>query len=57
MFAYYFLYETNRIENNASNNSSIVVCVFVAAVTFLSSRCLVTIRDTHTGTQIDERDL
>jgi uncharacterized membrane protein YozB (DUF420 family) len=30
----------DRIENNTSNNSSIVACVFVAAVTFLPSRCL-----------------
>jgi hypothetical protein len=27
-----------------SNNSSIVACVFVTAVTFLPSRCLATIR-------------
>jgi hypothetical protein len=28
------------IENDASNNSSIVACVFVATVMFLRSRCL-----------------
>jgi hypothetical protein len=33
-----------HIENDASNNSSIVACVFVIAVTFLPSRCLATIR-------------
>jgi hypothetical protein len=33
-------YDTGRIENDASNNSSIVACVFVAAVTFLPSHCL-----------------
>jgi hypothetical protein len=33
----------DRIENDASNISSIVACVFVAAVTFLPSRCLATI--------------
>jgi hypothetical protein len=38
---------TDRIENNVSNNSSIVVCVFIAAVTFLLSHCLATIRE-HT---------
>jgi hypothetical protein len=37
-------YDTDRIENNESNNSSIVMCVFVAAVTFLPSRCLTMIR-------------
>jgi hypothetical protein len=42
-------YDTGHIENDASNNSSIVACVFVTAVTFLSSRCLATIRGyTHT---------
>jgi hypothetical protein len=35
-------YDTNRIENDAFNNSSIVACVFVAAVTSLPSRCLAT---------------
>jgi hypothetical protein len=36
---------------NASNNSSIVACVFIATVMFLLRRCLATIRDTHTDTQ------
>jgi hypothetical protein len=31
------------IENDASNNSSNVVCVFVAGVTFLPSHCLAAI--------------
>jgi hypothetical protein len=31
------------IENSAPNDSSIVACVFIAAVTFLPSRCLATI--------------
>jgi hypothetical protein len=35
---------TERMENDASNNSSIVTCVFIAAVTFLPSRCLAMIR-------------
>jgi hypothetical protein len=35
-------YDADRIENDASNNSSIAACVFVAAVTFLPSRCLAT---------------
>jgi hypothetical protein len=30
----------DRVENDASNNSCIVACVFVAAVKFLPSRCL-----------------
>jgi hypothetical protein len=36
-------YYTDRIESYASNNSSTVACVFVAAVTFLPSRCLAAI--------------
>jgi hypothetical protein len=34
LIACFILYDTDRIENDVSNNSSIVVCVFVAAVTF-----------------------
>jgi hypothetical protein len=30
----------DRIENDTSNNSSIIACIFVAAVTFISSRFL-----------------
>jgi hypothetical protein len=37
-------YDTEHMENDASNNSSIVACVFVTAVMFLSTRCLATIR-------------
>jgi hypothetical protein len=33
-------YVTDRIDNDASNNSAIVSYVFVAAVTFLLGRCL-----------------
>jgi hypothetical protein len=36
-------YDTDRIENDASNNSPIAACVFVAAVTSLPSRYLATI--------------
>jgi hypothetical protein len=36
-----------NIENDASNNSSIVAYIFVTAVTFLSSLCLATIRGIH----------
>jgi hypothetical protein len=43
LIAYFPLYDTGHIENDMSNNSTIVVCVFVTAVTFLPSRCLVTI--------------
>jgi hypothetical protein len=42
--AYFPWYDTGHIENDASNNSSIVACVFVTAVTFLPSRCLATTR-------------
>jgi hypothetical protein len=43
LIAYFPSYDTDRIENDVSNNSSIVACVFVAAVTFLPSRYLATI--------------
>jgi hypothetical protein len=33
---YFFRHNTDRIKNDASNNSLIVACVFVAAVTFFS---------------------
>jgi hypothetical protein len=39
----------DRIENDTFSNSSVVACVFVAAVTFLSNRCLVTYTYKHTG--------
>jgi hypothetical protein len=43
LIAYFPWYNTSHIENDASNNSSVVACVFVIAVTFLPSRCLATI--------------
>jgi hypothetical protein len=36
-------YDTDRIEDTASNSSSIVACVFVATGTCLPSRCLTTL--------------
>jgi hypothetical protein len=45
LIAYFSLYDTGHIENDASNISSIVACVFVTAVNFLPSHCLATIRD------------
>jgi hypothetical protein len=42
-------YDKDRIENDASNNSSIVAYVYVAAVTFLSNRCLAAYTYRHTG--------
>jgi hypothetical protein len=48
--AYFPRYDTGHIENDASNNSSIVTCVSVTAVTFLPSRCLATIRGIHRHT-------
>jgi hypothetical protein len=45
LIAYFPSYNTGNIENDESNNSSIVLCVFVTAVKFLPSRCLVTIRE------------
>jgi hypothetical protein len=43
LIAYFRWYDTGHIENDASNNSSIVGCVFVTAVTFLPSRCVATV--------------
>jgi hypothetical protein len=40
LIPYFPWYDTGHIENDASNNSSIVACVFVTAVTFPPSRCL-----------------
>jgi hypothetical protein len=72
-----FLGRTNRLLSliphgphwkNASNNSYIVACEFITAVTFLPScflamikgclpsRCLVTMGNTHIDTQTDGRD-
>jgi hypothetical protein len=70
LIAYFPWYDTDRIENDVSNNSSIAACVFITALTFLLSRCLATIREflpipavtyqrhgnTHTDTQIDGRE-
>jgi hypothetical protein len=44
LIAYLSWYDTGHIENDASNNYSSVACVFVAAVTFLPSRCLASIK-------------
>jgi hypothetical protein len=67
LLAYFPLYDTGHIENDASNNSSIAARVFVIAVTFLPSscvakiggylpsHCLAIIGDTHTDTQNDRR--
>jgi hypothetical protein len=44
LIAYFPWYDTGHIENDASNNSSILGWVFVTVVTFLPSRCLATIR-------------
>jgi hypothetical protein len=43
LVAYFPWCDKGHIENHASNNSSIVACVFVTAVTFLRSRCVATI--------------
>jgi hypothetical protein len=52
-------YDTDHTENDASDNSSIVACVFIATGTCLPSRCLVTMkgytyRHRHTGLTTDE---
>jgi hypothetical protein len=43
LIAYFPWYDTGHIENDASNDSSVVACAFVTAVRFLPSCCLVTI--------------
>jgi hypothetical protein len=45
LIAYFPWYDTGHIKNEESNNSSIVACVFVTAVTLLQSRCLAMIRE------------
>jgi hypothetical protein len=51
LIAYFPWYDTGHIENDASNNSPIVACVFVTVVKFLPSRCLATMgKDTDTRT-------
>jgi hypothetical protein len=45
----------DRIETDASNNFSIVVFIFVAAVTFLPSRCVAMIWEyTYRHTELSE---
>jgi hypothetical protein len=43
LIAYFPWYDTDHNEIDASNNSSIVACLFVTRVTLLPSRCLATI--------------
>jgi hypothetical protein len=50
LIAYFPWYDTGHIENDASNNSSVVMCVFVTAVTSLPSRCLATTGDFYRAT-------
>jgi hypothetical protein len=50
-------YDTDRIENDASNISSIITCLRFAALMFLPSRCLVTAGDKPTDTKTDRRHL
>jgi hypothetical protein len=45
LIAYFPGCDTGSIWNDASNSSSIVACVFVAAVKFLPSRCLTKLRE------------
>jgi hypothetical protein len=40
LIAYFPWYDTGHIENDASNNTSVVACVFVTTITFLPSSCL-----------------
>jgi hypothetical protein len=42
LIAYFLWYDTGHIVNDASDNFSIVECVFVTPVTSLPSRCLAT---------------
>jgi hypothetical protein len=43
LIAYFPWYDTDCIENGASNTASIVACIFIAVVTFLMSYCLATV--------------
>jgi hypothetical protein len=56
LIAYFPWYDTNRIENDVSNNYSIVACVFVTTVTFLPSRCLETIGGFYRTEQLPSKD-
>jgi hypothetical protein len=49
--------DMDRMGKDAAKNSSTVAYVFVAAVGFLTSRCLATVGDTHIDTKTDGRDL
>jgi hypothetical protein len=49
-------YDTGHMENNVPNNFSTVACVFVTAVTFLPSRCLVTIGDFYQTESLPSND-
>jgi hypothetical protein len=51
LITYFPCYDTDRIENNASYNYSIVSCVFVAAAKFSPSPCLATMRATNIDAQ------
>jgi hypothetical protein len=44
LIAYFSWYDIGHTENGSSNNTSVVACVLVTAVTFLPTRCLATIR-------------
>jgi hypothetical protein len=55
--AYFPWYHTARIENDASNNSSVVAYVFVTAVTFFTEVLPGNDKGKHKGTQTDRRDL
>jgi hypothetical protein len=57
LIAYFPWCDADYIENDASNNSSIVECVFVTAVTFLPSRCLATIWTIRRHTHRQQHDL
>jgi hypothetical protein len=49
-------YDMDRIENDVSSNCSIVLCVFVTAVTFLPSLCLPTIGDFYRTEPLPSND-
>jgi hypothetical protein len=44
LITYILRFDMDRVDNDTSNNSSIVACVLVAAVTFLPNPCLAMIR-------------
>jgi hypothetical protein len=57
LIAFFPWYDMEHTVKDAPNNSSFVSCIFVVAVTFLSSRCLAPKGGSHRDTKTDRSDL